>query len=62
MRYTTAFLQGTVITQIIDLVNNLHNVVLQILLGYISTKYIDIGHNLTKLLQKLHRPPFIPTC
>ena len=46
-------LQGTVITEMIDLVGSLHNIVLKISEATFLPNIIDIGQNLTKLLQKL---------
>jgi len=52
-------LLGTVTTQMIGVVNNLHITVLQIYYAIFPPNIIKTSQNLTKLLQKLKRSNFI---
>jgi len=47
------FLQGTKVTQMMDVVGSLHNTVLQIFEATFLPDIIEMGQNLAKILQKL---------
>ena len=55
------FLQGTVITQMINGASSLHYAVFQIYCAKCISSVVDIGQNLINLLQKIHGFRFLDT-